>query len=87
MIELLDSRVDVFNELAGKAGLAYPRYEGGFFVSVFSADGPATAAAMRESGVYVVPMEGAVRVALCATTAAEIPRLVDALAEGIEAVA
>ena len=34
--------------------------------------------------MYVVPMEGAVRIALCATPAHSIPRLVDALAEGIE---
>ncbi|MCG8469582.1 MAG: aminotransferase class I/II-fold pyridoxal phosphate-dependent enzyme [Gemmatimonadetes bacterium] len=85
MIELLDQRVGVFNELAADAGLEYPRYEGGFFVAVFTDDGEATAAAMRETGVYVVPMEGAVRAALCATPVAQVPRLVDALAEGVMA--
>jgi len=82
VIELLDERVTVFSELAGRAGLTYPRYEGGFFVAVFTPDGEAMAAAMREARVYVVPMEGAVRVALCATPVAHIPRLVDALAAG-----
>lgn len=83
MVRLLDERVAVFNELAGQAGLSYPRYEGGFFVSVFTPDGEVTAASMREAGVYVVPMEGAVRIALCATPAASLPRLVDALAAGV----
>lgn len=85
MIRLLDERVAVFNKLAGAAGLSYPRYEGGFFVSVFTPDAEATAASMREAGVYVVPMEGAVRIALCATPSAALPRLVDALADGIAA--
>lgn len=82
LIELLASRVTVFNEHAARAGLRYPRYEGGFFVTVFSVDSAACARRMRELGVYVVPVRGAVRLALCATPAAEVPRLVDALVEG-----
>ncbi len=87
MISLLDKRVAAFSDLAGRAGLTFPRYEGGFFVAVFTPDGERTAAAMRELGVYVVPMHGAVRVALCATPTSAIPRLVDALAAGVGAVA
>jgi len=83
LIALLRERVDAFNEAAGAAGLSYPRYDGGFFVSVFTLDGEATAARMREDGVYVVPMPGAVRLALCATPVSSIPRLVDALAVGV----
>lgn len=82
---LLDERVRVFNQLAGAAGLSYPRYEGGFFVSVFTPDAERTAKAMTEQGVYVVPLEGAVRVALCATRAADLPRLVETLKAGVEA--
>ena len=41
------------------------------------------AAAMRADGVYVVPMEGAVRVALCSTPAAAVPRLVASLAKAL----
>jgi aromatic-amino-acid transaminase len=82
---LLGSRVEAFNRHAGAAGLRYPRYEGGFFVTVFTPDAPATAARMRELGVYVVPLEGAVRVALCSTPAADVPRLVEALAVGLSA--
>jgi len=88
---LLLARVDRFNTLARARGLKYPRYEGGFFVTVFTDHARAKAEAMRAQGVYVVPQEragpaeapgpkGALRVALCAVTEAEIPRLVDALA-------
>jgi hypothetical protein len=40
---------------------------------------------MRAEGVYVVPMEGAVRVALCATPEAQVPRIVEALRIGVDA--
>jgi aromatic-amino-acid transaminase len=85
LIELLDERVRVFNQHAPSAGLSYPRYEGGFFVTVFTPDPRATAARMRELGVFVVPVQGAVRVALCATPATIVPRVVEALAEGLRA--
>ncbi len=83
LLALLGERVAAFNREAARAELAHPRYEGGFFVSVFTKDGERTAAAMRERGVYVVPMRGAVRVALCSTPARDVPRLVAALRDGI----
>ncbi len=82
---LLYERVEVFNELAAKQGLRYPRYEGGFFVTVFTPDALRTAERMKELGVFVVPLQGAVRAAICATPAARIPQMVDALAEGVRA--
>jgi aromatic-amino-acid transaminase len=82
---LLGERVSAFNAAAAKAGLAYPRYEGGFFVTVFAADPERAAARMRELGVFVVPIAGALRVALCSTPARDVPRLVDALAQGLRA--
>jgi len=85
LIGLLDERVQAFNREAARAGLRHPRYEGGFFVSVFTADAERTAASMREQGVFVVPLEGAVRVALCSTAARDVPRLVGALAAGVAA--
>ncbi|MCB9915289.1 MAG: aminotransferase class I/II-fold pyridoxal phosphate-dependent enzyme [Planctomycetes bacterium] len=85
LVELLAQRVEAFNAEAARYDLHYPRYEGGFFVAVFTPDAPATAAHMRELGVYVVPLGGAVRVALCSTPVAEIPRLVQALAAGVAA--
>jgi len=76
---LIDERVAVFNREAARVGLRTPRYEGGFFVAVFTSDAGATAAGAREEGVFVVPMKGAVRVALCSTPAKDVPRLVEVL--------
>lgn len=77
---LLLRRVAAFNTHAKDAKLRYPRYEGGFFVTVFCDDGPREAARMRELGVYVVPQKKAVRVALCGVAEADVPKLVEALA-------
>ncbi len=82
---LLQERVKLFNEHASRAGLGYPRYEGGFFVAVFTPDAKKTAEVMKTEGVFVVPLERAVRIAICATPRAEIPRLVAALEKGVRA--
>jgi aromatic-amino-acid transaminase len=79
------ARVDAFNDLAHTRGLKYPRYDGGFFVTVFDDRAREKAASMRERGVYVVPQVlpgggGALRVALCAVASSDVPRLVEALA-------
>lgn len=76
---LLTARVERFNALARPKGLAYPRYEGGFFVTVFSDDAEGRASKMRERGVYVVPQKGAVRVALCSVALSDVVPLVEAL--------
>jgi aspartate/tyrosine/aromatic aminotransferase len=79
---LLMRRVAAFNAAAGPRGLRYPRYEGGFFVTVFRDDAAEHARRMRERhGVYAVPQAGGIRVALCAIATADVPRLVDALAD------
>lgn len=85
LVGLLGERVKVFNREAAKFDLHYPRYEGGFFVAVFTPDAELTAAHMREAGVFVVPLGGAVRVALCALPEEHIPRLAEALAAGVAA--
>lgn len=77
---LLDARVQAFNRAASERGLKYPRYEGGFFVTVFADDAHDRAAKMREKGVFVVPAKGALRVALCSVAERDVPKLVDALA-------
>ncbi len=78
--ELLQRRVKAFNAAAQPKQLRYPRYEGGFFVTVFHPDAEAQAQRMREQGVYVVPQTGALRVALCSVAERDVPRLVEALA-------
>jgi len=85
LVALLGRRVEAFNRHAHRADLSYPRYEGGFFVSVFTPDAERTAARCRDLGVFVVPLDGAVRIALCSTPMSAIPRLVEALAEGVQA--
>jgi len=79
--KLLNARVDAFNRAAQAKKLAYPRYEGGFFVTVFADDAQERARRMKEKGVFVVPAKGALRVALCSVAEKDVPRLVDALAE------
>lgn len=84
---VLSSRVDAFNRHAQARRLRYPRYEGGFFVTVFDDRARAKAQAMRARGVYVVPQveqggHGALRVALCAVAERDISRLVEALEKG-----
>jgi hypothetical protein len=85
LVELLGARIEAFNTGARQIGLTMPRYDSGFFVTVFTKDGQKTAATMRDLGVFVLPIPGAVRVALCATPLAEIPRLLDALEKGVAA--
>ena len=85
LIELLGTRVERFNAEAQGHDLSYPRYEGGFFVSVFTPNAAKTAEVMKERGVFVVPNTGAVRVALCSTPTESIPKIVEALAAGVRA--
>src|SRR5690606_13844826 len=58
LIALLHERVTIWNREAAQSGLSFPRYEGGFFVTVFAPDAPAAAARAREEGVFVVPVHG-----------------------------
>ena len=81
LVGLLGRRVERWNALAGPAKLTYPRYDGGFFTTVFCDDAQAAAGKLREQGIYVVPMKGAMRVAMCSVTEAEIERIVPAVAD------
>jgi aromatic-amino-acid transaminase len=81
---VLTARVDMFNRCAREHRLRYPRYDGGFFVTVFDEDAADKAERSRERGVYVVLQSahrgaGALRVALCSVAERHIPRLVEAL--------
>lgn len=82
--QLLLARVDEFNRHAQKDTLHYPRYEGGFFVTVFTPRAREKAQALRARGVYVVPVmgsgeQGALRVALSSVAQRDVGRLVDEL--------
>ncbi|MBI4956951.1 MAG: aminotransferase class I/II-fold pyridoxal phosphate-dependent enzyme [Myxococcales bacterium] len=76
LVALLARRAARWNELAAPAGLKYPRYSGGFFTTVFCRDAPAVAERLRERGVYLVPQDGVLRVALCAVNERKIERVV-----------
>jgi aromatic-amino-acid transaminase len=53
--DLLRARVEAFNARARERGLLHPRYEGGFFVTVFADRPHERAERMRAKGVYVLP--------------------------------
>jgi aromatic-amino-acid transaminase len=81
---LLDKRVARWNELAGKAGIRYPRYDGGFFTTVFCDKAAEAAAKLKAEGVFVVPQAGALRVALCSVAERDVARLVDAIGRAVK---
>lgn len=82
LVEMLARRVDKWNELAGQhPKIVYPRYDGGFFTTVFCDDPQGAAAALRDQGIYVVPTAGALRVAMCAVNERQIERIVAALGD------
>jgi aromatic-amino-acid transaminase len=80
-VTMLAKRVHRWNELASAKGLHFPRYDGGFFTTVFCDDAQAAAVQLRERGIYVVPLAGALRVAMCAVNEVQIERIVNAIAE------
>lgn len=82
-VELLGKRVARFNALAGAKGLQYPRYDGGFFTTVMTKNAFEVALRLKAKGVFVVPQEGAIRIALCSVAEADIPRLVDEVASAL----
>lgn len=82
-VELLGRRVARFNELASKAKLRYPRYDGGFFTTVFANDAFGACEQLKTKGIFVVPQAGALRVALCSVAERDLERLV----EGLQSVA
>ena len=82
-VALLGRRVAAFNDAAREVGLRWPRYDGGFFTTVFAADAQGAAARLRERGVYVVPLPGGLRLGICALSVAEVQPTVVALAESL----
>jgi aromatic-amino-acid transaminase len=82
-VALLGERVKAFVEAARRAGLRHPRYEGGFFATVFCADAERAAERMRAEGVFVVPQPGGLRLGLCAVPATDVPRLVESVRRAV----
>ena len=84
LVRLLGERVAAFNAAARAAGLAYPRYDGGFFTTVFTRDSEGAARRMRQEGVYVVPIEGALRLGLCSVARGDVDRLVASVSRAVK---
>lgn len=82
-VALLGRRVAKWNELATQAKLVYPRYDGGFFTTVFTADAMGVAEALKADGVFVVPQPGALRIALSSVAERDVPRLVESVARRV----
>jgi aromatic-amino-acid transaminase len=80
---MLLRRVECWNKLAGAAGLQFPRYDGGFFTTVFCKDPAAVAAQLRAKGIFLIPVSGALRVALCAVGEDRVAPIVEGLAEAV----
>lgn len=80
LVRLLGERVAVFNREAAARGLQHPAYEGGFFVTVLLPRAAEVGLRMKAQGVFAVPVDGGLRLGLCAVPAADVPRLVSALA-------
>ncbi len=83
LTQLLDARVRAFNEAARGTKLRYPRYDGGFFVTVFADDAAGAGQKLKARGVFTVPQPGALRVALCSVAEADVAALTRALDESI----
>jgi aromatic-amino-acid transaminase len=71
--------VSAFNRAAEGSALRYPRYDGGFFVTLFAEDAKGSAERLKARGVFTVPGKDSLRVALCSVPEAQVPALVDAL--------
>lgn len=83
-VELLDRRNAAFEYAIRNRSLRRPDYAGGFFTSVFVQNAAQVASALRNEGVYVVPLEGAIRIALSAVCSSEVAQLAGALVDAIE---
>ncbi len=77
---LLSERWSAFSEAASAAGLRTPSWSGGFFTCLRTGAAQSVAERLMSRDVFVVPVPGAVRVAICATPAGRMGELVTAVA-------
>lgn len=83
-VALLRARVEAFNEAARAHGVAAPRYEGGFFVTVPTDRAAERARRLCDAGLFVVPLDGGLRLGLCAVARADVERLVAGVAHALK---
>lgn len=85
-VDLLARRVARWNACASAAELPYPRYDGGFFTTVFTDGAAEIALDLKKDGIFVVPQAGGLRIALASVAEKDVERLVGAIqARGVRA--
>jgi aspartate/tyrosine/aromatic aminotransferase len=77
---LLAARADALDAALRAEGLAGATWDAGYFVTLPADDAPALAERLTQEGVFVVPMQGGVRVGICGLRVADAPRFARALA-------
>jgi len=80
LIRLLGRRNEALERALRASSLSSPPYRGGFFKTLFTPQAPDIAARLRTQGIYVVPLPGAIRVALSALRSGDVAPLGEALA-------
>lgn len=76
---LLTTRADALDTALREEGLDGASWDAGYFVTIPSDDATTLAERLTHEGVYVVPMQGGVRVGICGVRAADAPRFARAL--------
>ena len=84
LIDLLGERSRSFASAAADWTLPRPTYSGGFFTSVFTDAPERVASTLRAEGVYVVPLEGVLRIALSSVRTQQVSRLARKVAKALE---
>lgn len=77
--EVLEARSAALNAAMQTEGLPPLSWRGGFFVTLSDGDAQARAARLRQEQVFAVPLEGGLRLGLCALRQADAARLARAL--------
>lgn len=70
--EILIKRINVFLNEANAVGLRVYKSDGGFFLNVPTVNPVSVYEKMRKNGVYVVPLETSIRIAVCSVSIEEM---------------
>lgn len=77
--EVLEARAAALQAAMTELDLTPLSWRGGFFVTLPELDSSTRAARLRDEGVFAVPLDGGLRLGLCALRQADAPRLARAL--------
>ena len=71
-VQMVNRRIDVFQEEAKKVHLRHYRVDGGFFISIPCNNPPAVFEMLKENGIYLIPLETTIRIAICSIPLKEV---------------